>query len=204
MALVFSANLLHISPWAACEALMRGASRCLSPDGLLVTYGPYRVPGEALRAGNQAFDADLRQRNPAWGLRSLDEVAACARAAGLALREHIPMPADNLMLVFGRADDGPVHRVRVEPQGDPFDAPSSRSVLESALAAGLQPARSCRNGLCRACLCRLREGEVAYRIDWPGLSADEKAEGSILPCVALPRSDLVIEVPAGWVRMPPA
>ena len=196
--LVFAANLLHISPWATCAALVRGAARCLSPGGLLVTYGPYRVPGEALRPGNEAFDADLRRRNPAWGLRGLDEVQACAGTAGLVLRERIVMPADNLMLVFARAEHGPVHRVRLEPHGQGFDASSQRSVLASALAAGLEPPRSCRNGQCRACLCRLREGEVAYTIEWPGLSAEEKATGWTLPCVALPRSDLVIEVRSDW------
>lgn len=201
--LVFAANLLHISPWATCEALFRGAARCLSPGGMLVTYGPYRVPGEALRAGNEAFDADLRQRNPAWGLRGVDEVQACAAALGFSLRERVAMPADNLLLVFTRADRGPVRRVRIEPHGHGFDAPSQRSVLASALAAGLQPARSCRNGQCRACLCRLRVGEVAYAIEWPSLSAEEKASGWTLPCVALPRSDLVIEAGSDWAPHAP-
>ncbi|WP_038774603.1 2Fe-2S iron-sulfur cluster-binding protein [Burkholderia pseudomallei] len=87
------------------------------------------------------------------------------------------------------------HWVRVEPLGAGFDAPESLSLLEAAGFADVSLPRSCRNGTCRTCLCRLREGSVAYRIEWPGVSAEEKAEGYILPCVAIAQSDLVIEVP---------
>ncbi|KVD84630.1 (2Fe-2S)-binding protein [Burkholderia sp. ABCPW 14] len=87
------------------------------------------------------------------------------------------------------------HRVRVEPLGVGFDAPESLSLLEAAGFAGVSLPRSCRNGTCRTCLCRLREGSIVYRIDWPGVSAEEKAEGYILPCVAIAQSDLVIEAP---------
>ncbi|AIS99387.1 ferredoxin-1 [Burkholderia thailandensis E254] len=85
--------------------------------------------------------------------------------------------------------------MRIEPLGAGFDAPESLSLLEAAGFAGVSLPRSCRNGTCRTCLCRLREGSVAYRIEWPGVSAEEKAEGYILPCVAIAQSDLVIEVP---------
>ena len=101
--LVFCANLLHIAPWACCSALMQGAAMALAPQGLLITYGPYRVEGEPLAPGNQAFDADLRARNPAWGLRWLHEVDAQAHAAGLQRLARVDMPANNLLLVFGRA-----------------------------------------------------------------------------------------------------
>jgi hypothetical protein len=102
LGLVFAANLLHISPWPATAGLMRGAARHLAADGLLLLYGPYRVPGEPLAPSNAAFDADLRQRNPQWGLRSLDDVRAEAAAAGLTLRERVVMPANNLLLVLER------------------------------------------------------------------------------------------------------
>lgn len=202
--LVLATNLLHIAPWAVCGALMRGAAQGLAPSGLLVTYGPYRVTGEPLQPGNQAFDADLRSRDPAWGLRWLHEVEAVAAAAGLALRERVDMPANNLLLVFGHAERGAVHRVQMEPGGEGFDAPASRSVLASALAAGLTPPSSCRNGSCRACLAQIKRGEVAYAIDWPSLSAEERAEGWTLPCVALPRSDLLIALAGKWsIRQAP-
>ena len=101
---IFCANLLHISPWATCAALMQGAARHLAPQGLLLLYGPYLVDGEPVAAGNLAFDADLRARDPAWGLRRLADVLAQAEAAGLRLRERVPMPANNLLLVLARAE----------------------------------------------------------------------------------------------------
>lgn len=99
---IFCANMLHIAPWACCAALMQGAARHLAPQGRLLTYGPYRVPGLATAPSNEAFDADLRARNPAWGLRDLADIETEARRAGLALIEQIAMPANNRVLVFAR------------------------------------------------------------------------------------------------------
>jgi hypothetical protein len=99
---IFCANLLHIAPWPACAALMRGAARHLAVHGMLVTYGPYLVDGVATAPGNLIFDESLRARNPAWGIRRLADVAHEAAAAGLRLREQIAMPVNNLMLVFER------------------------------------------------------------------------------------------------------
>ncbi len=89
----------------------------------------------------------------------------------------------------------PVFPVVVEPSGRRFDAPAGMPLLRAAREAGLILPSSCRNGTCRACLCQLVSGHVRYAIDWPGLSADEKAEGCILPCVAIAESALVIEAP---------
>jgi hypothetical protein len=100
---VFCANLIHIAPWAACAALMRGAARHLAPTGQLLVYGPFMIDGEATAASNQAFDADLRARHPAWGLRRLADVQREAEAVALVLRERVAMPANNQLLVFGRA-----------------------------------------------------------------------------------------------------
>lgn len=100
---VYCANMIHIAPWACCGALMRGAARLLSPCGQLITYGPYFVEGEDAAPGNVAFDADLRQRHPAWGVRRLGDVVDAARDAGLTLHERVAMPANNLVLVFRRA-----------------------------------------------------------------------------------------------------
>ncbi|MFM0289797.1 2Fe-2S iron-sulfur cluster-binding protein [Paraburkholderia megapolitana] len=88
-----------------------------------------------------------------------------------------------------------VFSVRVEPLGQTFDAPDSLTVLEAAGFANLRLPRMCRNGTCRTCLCRMTSGEVRYLIEWPGVSREEKAEGFILPCVAVAQSDLVLEVP---------
>lgn len=88
-----------------------------------------------------------------------------------------------------------VFLVRVEPLGQTFEAPDSLTILEAAGFANLRLPRMCRNGTCRTCLCRLTSGSVRYLIEWPGVSREEKAEGFILPCVAVAESDLVIDVP---------
>ena len=101
---IFCANMIHIAPWATCVALTQGAARHLTRDGRLIVYGPFLIDGIATAPGNLAFDADLRQRNPAWGLRSLADVEGAAADAGLVLRDRVAMPANNAMLLFGRAD----------------------------------------------------------------------------------------------------
>lgn len=93
----------------------------------------------------------------------------------------------------------PEFAARLEPGGEQFSAPAHQPLLVSAEAAGITLDSSCRNGTCRTCLCRLDSGRVTYRIDWPGLSAEEKADGWILPCVAYPLSDLVLQAsPVTW------
>lgn len=100
---VFCANLIHIAPWAACLGLLRGAARHLAPQGCLMLYGPFLIDGVATAPSNLAFDADLRQRNPAWGVRRLGDVEAAAAAVGLALAQRADLPAHNAMLRFVRA-----------------------------------------------------------------------------------------------------
>ena len=106
--LVYCANMLHIAPWAACIGLMQGSARVLTPDGVLVTYGPYLEDGVPTSPGNLAFDESLRGTHPEWGIRPLSAVAAEAKRAGLHLRERHAMPANNLLLVWGREPPAPV------------------------------------------------------------------------------------------------
>lgn len=91
------------------------------------------------------------------------------------------------------ADDDTMFAATVSPHGWRFDAPAGQTLLQSAGKAGIALPSSCRNGTCRACICKMSEGRVHYRIEWPGLSADEKREGYILPCVAYPDSDVTLE-----------
>lgn len=99
---VLCINMIHISPWAATEGLMRGAARVLPAAGLLYVYGPFRREGRDTSASNAAFDAELREQNPAWGVRDLEAVAALAERNGLGLEEIVQMPANNLSLIFRR------------------------------------------------------------------------------------------------------
>ena len=93
-------NMVHISPWEATVGLMREAERILPPGAPLVLYGPYRRTGHPLEPSNAAFDADLRRRDPRWGLRLLEDVSELATNCGLAFQQIVEMPANNLMAIF--------------------------------------------------------------------------------------------------------
>jgi len=95
-------NMVHISPWAATQGLMAGAGRVLPAGGALILYGPYIEAGVEAAPGNLAFDADLKRRDPTWGLRDLADVTALAAGHGLTLAERVAMPANNLCLLFRR------------------------------------------------------------------------------------------------------
>ncbi len=84
--------------------------------------------------------------------------------------------------------------MRVEPQGIGWSARTDEDLVRSAQAAGWRLPRSCRNGTCRTCRCRLLQGQVDHAVEWPGLSREELADGWILPCVARPLSALVLDV----------
>jgi hypothetical protein len=93
--------MIHISPWSATRALLLGAARHLRTQGLLVLYGPYLENGTAVQS-NLDFDASLKRRNAGWGLRELEEVTRLAAEHGLARRQVVRMPANNLALVFAK------------------------------------------------------------------------------------------------------
>lgn len=95
-------NMVHISPWAATQALMAGAGRVLPPGGVLYLYGPYLVDGEPTTESNRTFDASLRMRDPRWGIRDLQVVTDEAAGHGLERVDVVPMPANNFSVVFRR------------------------------------------------------------------------------------------------------
>ena len=99
---ILAINMVHISPWAATQGLLHEAGRLLAPSGLLFLYGPYHQEGVALAASNAGFDADLQQRNPAWGLRNVADLEAEAERSGLRLEAVVAMPANNLSLILRR------------------------------------------------------------------------------------------------------
>ena len=85
--------------------------------------------------------------------------------------------------------------LHIQPLGVTLTLADGQSLLEAALGAGLVLRSACRNGSCRECMARVLEGRVHHRIDWPGLSAEEKTEGWVLPCVAVADSDVVLLQP---------
>lgn len=99
---VLCINMIHVSPWESTEALFRGASRVLGHGAPLVTYGPYRLHGAHTAPSNAAFDESLRSRNPAWGVRDVDELGALAQRTSFLLDQRFDMPANNMTLVWRR------------------------------------------------------------------------------------------------------
>ena len=99
---IFCSNMIHIAPWECAEGLFRGAGRVLRSGGVLVLYGPYRIGGAHTAPSNERFDADLKGRNPLWGVRDLEAVEELGKDVGLELRERVEMPANNQCLVFER------------------------------------------------------------------------------------------------------
>ena len=100
---ILCVNMVHISPLAATEGLMRGAGRVLAAGAPLVLYGPYRRAGVPTAPSNETFDESLRARDPQWGLRDLEAVEAEAETCGLRLERVFEMPANNLSVVLIRA-----------------------------------------------------------------------------------------------------
>lgn len=100
---ILAINLIHISPWSACQGLFRESSTRLKPGGSLYLYGAYQRNGTHTSPSNQAFHQGLRAQNPDWGVRHLEEVEELAASHGLTLQRVVEMPANNLSVVFTRA-----------------------------------------------------------------------------------------------------
>ena len=93
-------NMIHIAPWEAGLGLLAGAGRILPQQGVLFFYGPFMKGGKHTAPSNEAFNQRLKDRDPSWGLRDIDEVARVAKTHGLSLKQTVDMPANNFVLVF--------------------------------------------------------------------------------------------------------
>ncbi|HQT29740.1 MAG TPA: DUF938 domain-containing protein [Thiobacillus sp.] len=100
---VFSANTLHIMGWPEVVRFFAGVGNVLEPGGVLVVYGPFNYNGQFTSDSNARFDAWLKARDPASGVRDFEAVDALARAQGLVLQRDLAMPANNRSLVWLRA-----------------------------------------------------------------------------------------------------
>lgn len=99
---IFACNLVHISPWSASEALFGGAGETLPVGGVLATYGPYRFADRPFAESNEQFDQWLKERDPSFGVRSVDALDELAKGAGLIRVQTVEMPANNHVLVWRR------------------------------------------------------------------------------------------------------
>ena len=101
---VFCANVIHIAPWRVAEGLFAGAGRYLRADGRLFLYGPFKRDGKHTAMSNAVFDTSLREQDAEWGVRDIADIEKLAAGVGLGLVETVPMPANNMILVFARSD----------------------------------------------------------------------------------------------------
>jgi len=99
---IFCANMIHIAPWQATLDLLAGAARHLAAPARVVLYGPFMIGGAHTAPSNEAFDAGLRARDRAWGVRDLDVVLAEAARHGLVEARRVAMPANNFVVVLER------------------------------------------------------------------------------------------------------
>lgn len=99
---ILAINLIHISPWESTVALFRDGKRCLNQGGRLLLYGAFREGGQHTAPSNEAFDRSLRQQDPSWGVRCLDQVKAVAQEHEWAHLRTVTMPANNLCVHFTR------------------------------------------------------------------------------------------------------
>ena len=104
---VVNINMIHIAPWECCAALFQGAARLLASGGVVLLYGPFKQKNVRFAPSNKAFDQQLKAQDPQWGIRELEAVVAVANQAGFECRDIISMPANNLLVVFHRAEGVP-------------------------------------------------------------------------------------------------
>ena len=104
--LMLCVNMIHISPWTCTEALFKGAHTHLIYQGYLITYGPYEFPPQVLAESNQAFHQSLQNRNPQWGIRSVDSLDQSAQSFGLKRIHTYSCPANNHILVYQKLKEG--------------------------------------------------------------------------------------------------
>ena len=162
-----------------------------APGGEIVAQTQVRPGGAGV---NWALPGDCPiAKNPMTTSLS-DSLASCVLPASpLSLPDDSGVKTPAVASAIALAT---VFTARIAPDGPAFAAPASLALLQAAEQAGLSLLESsCRNGTCRTCICQLVSGQVTYRIEWPGLSLDEKREGFILPCVAHAASDVVLALP---------
>ena len=99
---IYCANMTHIAPWRAAEGLFAGAADCLTPNGQLFVYGPFKFNDQVLAESNQQFDLSLRARNPSWGIRNICELDGLAAQNSFFREDTYALPANNHLLVFRR------------------------------------------------------------------------------------------------------
>jgi SAM-dependent methyltransferase len=97
---VFTANTLHIMSWPEVQRLWQGVAQVLGSGGCCCLYGPFRYQGAYTSESNRQFDAMLQARDPASGLRDVEDLKLLAGHGALRLEQDHDLPANNRLLIF--------------------------------------------------------------------------------------------------------
>lgn len=101
---IFVVNLFQVAPVAIADGIAQVAARVLTKDGFLAIYGPFKVEGKYTTSSNESFDKEILAANVAeWGLKDVKDLEKAAAVHGIALKKILDLPANNFILVFGRA-----------------------------------------------------------------------------------------------------
>ena len=99
---IFSANTCHIMSWPEVEAMFSGIGSALLPGGVLCLYGPFNYANAYTSESNARFDAFLKARDPASGIRNFEDLDSLAGDSGMQLRQDHRMPVNNRLLVWSK------------------------------------------------------------------------------------------------------
>ena len=102
---VYSANTAHIMSYAAVVDMFSKVGEALCPDGVFCLYGPFLLQGEFTSPSNAQFDAGLRARDPAMGIRDLDALDKLATSSGLQRSSIYALPANNMLAVWRKYEN---------------------------------------------------------------------------------------------------
>lgn len=97
---IYSSNTAHIMSQGAVDAMFRLVGRVLRPHGVFILYGPFRRAGRFNTQSNADFDASLRSRDPAMGIRDLDALDDLGTDSGLQRVNLYAVPSNNLVAVW--------------------------------------------------------------------------------------------------------
>ncbi len=100
---IFTANTVHIMSWQEVEIMFKGVGQLLLSGGLFIQYGPIKIAGKFTSESNQKFEQWLKLQGEHMGIRDLNELENLGINSQLNLKEQIPMPANNFILVWEKS-----------------------------------------------------------------------------------------------------
>jgi ferredoxin-NADP reductase len=163
---------------SAPDAGWKGNKGRLNREFLLERILDFRTPTFFL-CGPELFMRDVSEMLKEQGVptdRIKQESFGGVRALG------VPDPSAGTSVAF----------VEFLRSGFQFELIPDMSLLEFAETVGVSIPNSCRQGQCGTCATRLLQGRVTMEVE-DGLSAEQKRDGFILPCVSTVHDSITID-----------